>query len=142
MSPIDALALLTGAAFASSLYVFAYRRKGRVDATPIGSRIIEIQTAGAPADVFAAIGAIGPPYRVDDQLEAKHTLVLSSPPSIWSYGFLYPIVIRARDGGGSTILVGVCSRLIHVGPGMGHAQARCAKAIEELLTVPPARLQR
>jgi len=67
-------------------------------------------------------------------------LVLSSRPSIWSYGFLYPVVIRGREGGGSTILIGVASRLFHLGPGTAHAHERCAAAIRALLTVPPARL--
>ncbi len=137
---MEPLAIMIGGLLASSLYVFAFRRKGRVGGTMIGARVIEVLSAGAPAEVFATIAAIGPPHTVDDQDSEKLVLVLSSRPSIWSYGFLYPVVIRPGESGGSVVAIGVHSRLIHVGPGMGHAHERCAKAIGALLTVPPARV--
>lgn len=137
---MDPLALMTGVLVASSLYVFAFRRKGSVRDTRIGVRHLELTSPGTTYDVFDKIAAIGPPYHVDDADRTKLILVLSSRPSIWSYGFLYPVVVREREGGGSTITIGVASRLIHIGPGMGHAHERCARAIEALLTVPPARL--
>lgn len=137
---MEPIALLTGGLIASTLYVFAYRRKGRVGATEIGSSVTELTSTASPAEVFDVIAAIGPPHQVDDADKAKLALVLSSRPSIWSYGFLYPVVVRSGDGGGSVVAIGVKSRLIHIGPGMGFAHGRCVKAIEALLTVPPARV--
>jgi hypothetical protein len=137
---MDPAALIAGMAVASIGYVFAYRRKGRVVAGPITGRRIELQTPGDPAAVFDAIAAIGAPYAVDDAVRETRRLVLSSRPSIWSYGFLYPVAVHALEGGGARIEVGVFSRLFHLGPGMGRAHVLCARAIEQLLTVPPARL--
>jgi hypothetical protein len=138
---MDPISLTVGAVVASSLYVFAYRRKGSVSDARIGARSIELASAGQPDDVFEAIAAIGPPYTVDDKDRVRRVLVLSSRPSIWSYGFLYPVIVRASaDGAGTTVTLGVRSRLIHIGPGMGLAHERCARAIASLLTVPPARL--
>ena len=137
---MDPLFVLGWAAAVSGLYFAASRRRGSVERTHIGVRRIELASPGEPADVFARIAAIGHPYRVDDQDATKLVLVLSSRPSIWSYGFLYPVVVRAREGGGSTIAIGVTSRLIHVGPGVGIAHDRCARAIASLLSVPEARI--
>ena len=139
---MDPIAIIAGGLVASTLYVFAFRRRGRVGSTQIGASVIHVACPAPPAEVFDAVAAIGPPHHVDDADKAKLTLVLSSRPSVWSYGFLYPVVIRATeaDGGGSVVAIGVKSRLIHLGPGMSYAHTRCAKAIEALLTVPPARV--
>jgi hypothetical protein len=138
---MDPIALSIGAFVAGSLYIFAYRRKGAVGSTRIGVRSIELASPGRPDEVFNAIAAIGPPYTVDDADRDGRRLVLSSRPSIWSYGFLYPVIVReATDGDGSIVEIGVTSRLFHIGPGVGIAHERCARAIAELLTVPAARL--
>jgi hypothetical protein len=137
---MDPIAFMAGGLLASTLYVFAFRRKGRVGATQIGASVIRLASPAPPSEVFDVIAAIGPPHHVDDADQDKLALVLSSRPSVWSYGFLYPVVIHPADDGGSVLEIGVKSRLIHIGPGMGFAHARCVKAIEALLTVPPARV--
>ena len=131
---------MTAAAIASLVtYAIAYRRKGRVGSVQLGAKRIELRSPADPSVVFDTIAAIGPPYRVDDLDSDRRMLVLSSRPSVWSYGFLYPVSVVA-DNGGSLIVIGVQSRFIHVGPGPGQALKWCAQAIERMLTVPPARM--
>ena len=135
---MDPVGIIAGIVVAGAGYIYAYRRKGKVETMTIGARAVEIRNAADPDTVFASIAAIGPPYKVDDAEPVKRMLVLSSRPSIWSYGFLYPVIVHP-DEGGSRIELGVSSRFFHLGPGMGRAQSLCAKAIEALLTIPPAR---
>ena len=136
---MDPLSLLGAGLVCGAFYAFAYRRKGRVGSVRIGAMRIDLRSPAPPAEVFAAIAAIGPPYHVDDLDRDNRKLVLSSPPSLWSYGFLYPIDVVADDGG-TRIEIGVASRFFHVGPGMGRAHTWCAEAIARLLTLPPARM--
>ncbi len=130
--------LIAGGIAAVVGYAIAYTRRGSVR-SGMSERRLEIQTPGDPDSVFAALVAIGPPYRVDDADRETRTAVLSSRPSLWSYGFLYPVIVHPAVPDGSRIELGVRSRFFHIGPGVGIAHLRCAKEIERLLTVPTAR---
>ena len=136
---MDPVSLTAGVVAAIATYALAYRRKGRVGSVQIGAMRIELHSAAEPSVVFDTIAAIGPPYRVDDLDPDKLMLVLSARPSIWSYGWLFPVNVLAEDTG-SRIEIGIKSRLLHIGPGTGRAHKWCAQAIERLLTVPPARM--
>lgn len=120
-------------------FLVALTRRGSVAGTRIGSRRLELMTAADPATVFARIRAIDAPYRVDDQDASARTLVLSSPPTFATWGFLYPVVITPA-GDGARIEIGIASRFIQFGPLVTRAHKQCAAAIEALIGLPAARV--
>jgi hypothetical protein len=137
---VPSLALITVGLVAGTGYAIAFSRRGKVATTSMSGRYIELRTPGDPEAVFASILAIGAPYQVDDADRDKRIAVLSTPPSIWNFGFFFPIVVHpAPSGDGSRIEVRVRSRAFHGGARAARALVGCARAIEQLMTVPPAR---
>lgn len=120
-------------------YVIAFSRKGSVRGTSMPSRQDILSSPASPAEVFAALRQIGAPYKVDDSDEKAGILVLSSPVTLFSWGFFYPVYITPM-GPHSRITVGCSSKLIQMGPVVTHAHTKCVKAIEAALSAAPARV--
>ncbi len=120
-------------------YVIAYMRKGKVATATLGSRQQEIRSPASPDEVFARIAAIGSPYTVDDQAPATKILVLSSPITFFSWGFLYPVFLHA-DGTGTRIQIGCQSKFVQMGPIVTGAHNKCVAAIEGALAPAAARV--
>jgi hypothetical protein len=137
---MDPLSFVGAGLLCAAGYAIAYRRRGRVGFVRMGSLVGVVYARARPDEVFDTIASIGPPYHVDDADRDRAMLVLSSRPSIWSYGFFYPVNVLDDGNGGTRVEIGVRSRFFHIGPGMGRAHRWCTEAIARLLTVPPARL--
>jgi|SRR5664279_6173914 len=120
-------------------YVVAFSRKGKVSGTSMTSRQHDVTSSASPAEAFAALRRIGPPYKVDDADASSNILVLSSPVTFFSWGFLYPVFITPH-GSGSRILVGCGSKLFQMGPIVTNAHNKCVAAIEAALSAAPARV--
>jgi hypothetical protein len=120
-------------------YGIAFTRKGKVRSATLGSRVHEIRTQASPEQTFAAIIAIGRPYTVDDQEARTKVLVLSSPVTLFSWGFLYPVFLHA-DGSGTRIQIGCHSKFFQMGPIVTSAHGKARDAIERVLSIPQARV--
>ena len=120
-------------------YAIAFSRKGKVSSATMGSRQLEVHTLASPDQAFAAIAAIGRPYAVDDRDPGAKIVVLSSPVTFFTWGFLYPVFIHA-EGAGSRIQVGCHSKFIQMGPLVTSAHRACVAAIEQTLSLPTARV--
>jgi hypothetical protein len=121
-------------------FLVALTRRGSVTGTRIGSRCHEIVSAGDPATMFERLRGIGAPYRIDDEDARAKILVLSSPPTFATWGFLYPVVVTPAAGGGSRIQIGITSRFIQFGPLVTRAHANARHAIENTVGIPVARV--
>ena len=121
-------------------YVIAFSRKGKVAGTSMTSRQQETTSPAPPAEVFAALRGIRPPFKVDDADAASNILVLSSPVTFFSWGFIYPVFITPSGNGGSRILVGCGSKLFQMGPIVTNAHNKCMAAITASLSVASARV--
>ena len=121
-------------------FVIATMRRGSVANAHIGSRRHTIHHPGDPATVFARLRAIGHPYRVDDADANRTLLVLSSPPTFATWGFLYPIMIVPSATGGSQIDIGISSRFIQFGPLVTKWHNKMRDEVEQLLGAPAARV--
>jgi hypothetical protein len=130
---------LVGLAVMALGLAIAFTRKGDARRAQLGSRRLEVRTAVPPADAFARLVAIAGRYRVDDRDRDRGVLVLSSNPTFTTWGFLYPVFVRA-DGKGSLITIGIESRFVQFGPLVGVAHRNCAAEIEAALSVPAARV--
>jgi hypothetical protein len=120
-------------------YLIAFTRKGKAAGASMTSRREDVSSDASPAEVFAALRLIGHPFKVDDADAASNILVLSSPVTLFSWGFLYPVFITPR-GGGSKIVVGCGSKVIQIGPIATNAHNKCVAAIRAALTAAPARV--
>ncbi len=120
-------------------YLIASQRKGSVASAAVGHRRLELTSAASPAEAFARISLIAGKYKIDDRDAARGILVVSSGISFGSWGFLYPVFISA-NGTGSQIDIGIHSKLIQIGPIVGHAHRKLRDAIEAALSAPAARV--
>lgn len=120
-------------------YIVAFTRKGSVRGTSMPARQDTISSPASPAEVMAALRNLGAPYTVDDADDAAKIVVLSSPVTLFSWGFFYPVYI-SPIGEGSRIVVGCSSKLLQMGPVVSNAHSKCIKAIEAALSAAPARV--
>ena len=115
-------------------------RKGRVANATLGARRLELRSSADADTVFAKLLQVGGGFRVDDSDAGKRILVLSSPTTLWSSGYLYPIHVR-QDIIGSLIVIGIRSKSISVGVvRKSRAHDRCAAELGALLGLPAARV--
>jgi len=115
-------------------------RKGRVANATLGARRLELRSSADADTVFAKLLQVGGGFRVDDSDAGKKILVLSSPTTLWSSGYLYPIHVR-QDIIGSLIVIGIRSKSISVGVvRKSRAHERCATELSQLLGLPAARV--
>jgi hypothetical protein len=124
-------------------FLVAFSRRGRVSSARFDYKAIKLRTAGEPDAIFERIRelpALHPKYKLDDQDPQQHILVFSSNPSLFSWGFFYPVVVTSTAGGGSEIRVDIQSRFIQFGPVVSHNRQKCADVIEKMLSVPTARV--
>jgi hypothetical protein len=121
-------------------YGIAYTRKGKVASATMGSRTHELHTPATPEQAFEAISRVGRPFTVDDRDASSKVLVLSSPVTFFSWGFLYPVFLHAEPGGGTKIQIGCHSKFIQVGPIVTRAHTNALQAIEAALSLPTARV--
>ena len=124
--------LLIGLGVTILAITIALVRRGHARTASLGGRRLEVRTAAAPDVVLARLRELGGPYRTDDVDGDRRVLVLSSRPTLATWGFFYPIFIHA-DGTGSRIEIGIKSRFIQVGPLVTGAHKKCVAAIETAL---------
>jgi hypothetical protein len=120
-------------------YMIAFTRKGSVAATRMGGRRLDVHTAADPQAVFDRIRAMRGKFTADDSDGTSKIVVLASPVTFFSWGFMYPVIIHA-EGSGSRIEIGIQSKFIQIGPIVGKWHRDCAAAIEQELSVPAARV--
>lgn len=115
-------------------------RKGRVANATLGLSRLELRSSADAETVFAKLLQVGGGFRIDDSDAGKKILVLSSPTTLWSSGYLYPIHVR-QDIIGSIVIIGIRSKSISVGiVRKSRAHARCAAELSQLLGLPAARV--
>jgi hypothetical protein len=120
-------------------YMIAFTRKGSVRGVRLGARRLEIHTPADPQAVFGRLRELRGKFTADDSDAAAKIVVLASPVTFFSWGFLYPVYIHA-EGSGSRIEVGITSKFIQVGPVVTKWHRECVTAIEQALSVPAARV--
>lgn len=125
--------------FALGLLV-AFLRRGSVSGTAMGFRRRELFSPAAPPEVFARLVQMVGHHRVDDADASSNMLVLSSPPTMGTWGFLYPVIIHPAAGGGSRIEIGCRSKVIQLGPLVTRAHKQCVEAVKLLVGLPEARV--
>ncbi|MFT3700377.1 MAG: hypothetical protein QM831_44945 [Kofleriaceae bacterium] len=120
-------------------YVVAFSRRGRTSMAMPG-RNQTLHHPASPDEVFNALKKIPPPFKVDDADPGTKIVVLSSPVTFFSWGFLYPVFITPNGAGGSQITVGCTSKLIQMGPIVTNAHNKAVAAVERTLSIAAARV--
>jgi len=120
-------------------YMIAFTRKGSVRTARLGSRRLEVFSNSDPAAMFAKLSAMRGKFTADDSDASAKIVVLSSPVSFFSWGFLYPVFIHA-EGSGSRVEVGIQSKFFQIGPVVSKWHRDCVAAIEQAVSLPEARV--
>ncbi len=121
-------------------YGVAFTRKGRVATARMGSRRHDLHSNADAQTVFDRISAIrGGKLTVDDRDPEHKIIVLSSPVSLFSWGFLFPVFIHA-EGAGTRIEIGIHSKVFQLGPVVTRWHNTAIAEIEQALAVPQARI--
>ena len=137
------LPFIVGISMVAIGFLVAFSRRGKVSSARFDYKAVKLRTAGDPEAVFQRIRELPSmlgKYKLDDEDPGRHIRVFSSNPSLFSWGFFYPVVVTATAGGGSEVRVDIQSRFIQFGPVVSHNRQRCADAIEKMLAIPSARV--
>ena len=132
---MDFLVLLPLAVFvvvSGVLLVAAFSRKGSVTAVVMGRRRIVLRSAAPPDAVYAWLTQYCPAgYSVDDADPARGIVIMSSRPTVFTWGFFYPIAVVPRDAG-TDVHIGIKSRLAQYGPLVTRAHRELARTLGSL----------
>lgn len=120
-------------------YVLSFMRKGRVASAKLGSRRKEFFVPADIESAFRCISAMRGTFTADDRDPATKIVVLSSPVSFMTWGFLFPVYLHAT-GNGTRIELGCHSKFFQMGPLVSKAHDECEAAIKSALSVPTARV--
>ena len=112
--------------------VFAYTRSATVDSAGLTKKLITIESSLSPAEVFERLESGVGKFALEDADRARGLVVLTTKPTFATWGFFYPVHL-AQSGDGSTVTVGIRSRLVQFGPLVGLAHRQCATAIKQQL---------
>ena len=123
------IGILIGAIFVIVVAVIAMTRKADARTAEIGNRRIDIASPLSPAETVKRLqgSALGR-YKLADSDAARGMLVFSSPMTIFSWGFFFPVAVTAAPGGGSSVAIGIKSRALQWGPVVGNNHRDFAQA--------------
>jgi hypothetical protein len=121
-------------------YMIAFTRKGRVSSATLGARRKEIYIMGDIESVYARLATMQGKFSVDDKDPDKKIIVLSSPVSFATWGFLYPVFLHPANANGTRIELGIHSKFFQLGPLVTRSHDECEAAIRAALGVPEARV--
>ena len=121
-------------------YSIAFTKKGNAKTDRMSSRRHEIFSPADIATVYARLSMLADgKIRVDDKDDIARIIILSSPVSFGSWGFLYPVYLQATDRG-TRIEIGCKSKFIQIGPLVTSWHNKAIAAVERALSLPEARV--
>jgi len=120
----------------------ALTRRGKVTSIAFGSRVAQIDTPLGPDAVFARLANGVSEFTLEDSDASTHTLLLSTTLTFATWGFFYPITIAPNPSGGSTVRIGIRSKVFQWGPLVTKWHRKCQTEIEGALggELPAARV--
>jgi hypothetical protein len=121
-------------------YGIALTRKGRVSSAKLGSRRKEFFVQADIESAFRTISAMRGKFTADDRDPATKVIVLSSPVSFATWGFIFPVYLHAAGTMGTRVELGCSSKLFQLGPLVTKAHNDCEAAIQAALSIPAARV--
>lgn len=127
-------------AFAVVGYSIAFTKKGNAKTDRMGSRRHDLFSPADIATVYARLSVLSDgKIRVDDKDDVARIVILSSPVSLGSWGFLYPVYLHATAHG-TRIEIGCKSKFFQLGPIVTSWHNRAIAAVERALSIPGARV--
>lgn len=114
-------------------YLIAMSRKANAKGAQPTGRTMTVNSPLAPDAVFARLRAASPGrFKLGDSDEANRVLVFASSVTPFSWGFFFPVFLRA-DGTGTRIDAGIKSRLFQWGPIVTRTHKEFVAALEKTL---------
>src|SRR5579862_3146097 len=59
-------------------------------------------------------------YKVEEDLPEKQLITLSSKPTLFSFGFFFPVYIEPQQNGATQLTIGIESKFVQTGPVVTH----------------------
>jgi hypothetical protein len=114
-------------------YVIAMARKANAKDAQPSDKAMTVESPLAPDAVFARLRAapLGH-FKLGDSDEANRVLVFATAVTLFSWGFFFPVFVRA-GGAGTRIEVGIKSRLFQWGPIVTRTHKEFVAALEKAL---------
>lgn len=120
------------AVLVSVMLLVAFTRKGSVATVAMTKRRIVLHSAAPPGVVYGWLAQYCPTgYSVADADPARGIVLLSSRPTVLTWGFFYPAVVSA-EGAGTRVDLGIKSKLFQYGPFVTQAHRKLAHALASL----------
>ncbi len=134
MSPgLIGISILVGVAGVVIVSIIAAMRKPSAKTVTRTRRRITITSPLAPAALVERLErAAWRRVKVADIDPERGVILLSTPMTLFSWGFFYPLFITP-SGAGSTIEVGIVSRTLQWGPVVTNNHKACLTEIEQAL---------
>lgn len=127
------IGLLIGGIVVLVLMLVAAQRKMPASTAKPTSRRLTITSPLAPAAVIEKLkNARWRRIKLHDSDAARGVVVLATGMTIFSWGFFYPIFVT-RGGSGSTLEIGVKSRVFQAGPVVTNNHKAAVAEIEQAL---------
>jgi len=103
---------------------------------PRPTRLLTLTTRRSPEEVRArAAGLTG--YQLVEDLPDKRTITLKSAPTLFSWGFFFPIYLDSQPDATTQVTIGIESRAFQIfGPVVTHHHKRCLEALRQRLDSP------
>lgn len=126
------IVLLVVIVVTAAALVVAFARKGSVARLTMTKRRIVLLSTAPPEVMFDWLSRYCPPgYSVDDADPARRTVILSSRPTAFTWGFFYPAVVTP-EGIGSRVDLGIKSKMFQYGPLVTRAHRKLAHTLAGL----------
>lgn len=111
-------------------YVFAATRTGTVHSVPLGARRLTVVSSLAPQEIIARLRAGVEGFEAEHADPAIGAVLLSSRPTLATWGFFYPVLVSEAADGTSRVEIGISSKLFQWGPLVTRWHHRCRDAVE------------
>ena len=127
------IGLLVGGIVVVIMMIVASQKRMPASTAKQTSRRLTLASPLAPAAVIEKLNAANwRRIKLHDSDPARGVVVLATGMTIFSWGFFYPIFVT-RNGSGSTLEIGVKSRVFQAGPVVTNNHKAAVAEIEQAL---------
>jgi hypothetical protein len=100
------------------------------------TRLLTLTTRRSPEEVRAGVTSLAS-YELVEDLPDRRLITLKSRPTLFSWGFFFPIYLDSQPNATTQVTVGIESRAFQMaGPVVIHHHKRCLEALRQRLDSP------
>lgn len=114
------------------LLIVAATRKPSTAVGERPNRMLSFDTSASPSEAARSVVrfAQSSGYAIEEISPNEDSIVVSEPPTLTTWGFLYPILLSEQPNGGTMVEVGVKSKLVQYGSLTARSHERFVNGIK------------